>query len=223
MIGNAAHKSFSRGNCLSMQEEAFTMATEYYKKIEGKWRTEYPSPKSLDEIWGFYRECGYGNPQQTLRGILDQVNWSKKRILDFGCDTGLMLDFICSQYPTITGSGIDINTAAIHTAQQTFPKFDLMAFDGFHIPYEDKTFDLVFVCAVIKHIRYEDREHIYNELECVADKVFFIEADSQAEEEVSYGSWTFYNSNFEAEFGNYFHPIELVREAGDILGLYRCE
>ena len=81
----------------------------------------------------------------------------------------------------------------------------------------------MFVCAVIKHVRYEDRDRIYGELNRVADKVFIIEADEKTREEVSYGTWTFYNSNFEDEFGKHFSPIEVLREAGDLLGLYSCK
>ena len=31
-------------------------AEEYYKNIEKKWNSEYPSSSHMDEIWSFYKE-----------------------------------------------------------------------------------------------------------------------------------------------------------------------
>lgn len=45
----------------------------------------------MNEVWYFYKEYGYKNPQKTLLTILDKVNWNKNLVLDFGCDTGFML------------------------------------------------------------------------------------------------------------------------------------
>lgn len=198
-------------------------AEDYYKNIESKWKTEYPSSTSMSEVWAFYKECGYKNPQETLGGILDKVNWTKNRVLDYGCDNGLMLNFICERHPAVSGFGIDINSSAIEKAQKAFPSYEFEAFNGLEIPFEDKSFDLVFVSAVIKHVRYEDRDNVYREIGRVADRVFFIETDSKTKEEVAHQSWTFYNSNFDEEFRQYFDPIEVLHEAGDILGLYKCK
>ena len=79
-------------------------AEEYYRKIKAKWQNEYPSPKNLEEVWNFYKECGYNDPQQTLSRILDKIEWRKNRVLDYGCDNGLMLKFICDEYPSVAGS-----------------------------------------------------------------------------------------------------------------------
>ena len=133
-----------------------------------------------------------------------------------------MLEFICGQYPALSGVGIDINSGTVEEAKKNFPNLEFRVFDGLNFPFEDKSFDLIFASAVIKHIRYEDRERIYNEIKRVSDNVFFVEADSKTKEEVPHGSWTFYNSNFEKEFSDHFNPLEIVHEAGDLLGLYSC-
>jgi hypothetical protein len=91
------------------------------------------------------------------------------------------------------------------------------------VPYPDKHFDLVFVCAVVKHVRYEDRERFYRELARVADMVFLIEVDSTEQEEVAHQGWTFYHSSFEQEFARFLRPVEVVHEAGDLLGIYACD
>jgi|SaaInlStandDraft_5_1057022.scaffolds.fasta_scaffold56674_2 SAM-dependent methyltransferase len=196
---------------------------DYYKKITHKWKNEYPSSQDINEVWSFYKECGYTNPQQTLKNIMDKVFWKKKKVLDLGCDNGLMLKIICDWYPVITGVGVDINSIAIAKAQQLFSDFTFDTFDGVNLPYEDKSFDLIFISAVVKHIRYEDRENFYKEINRVADNVFIIEADSKIKEQVSHHSWILYHSNFEEEFKQYFKPIEVIYESGDLLGLYRCK
>ena len=72
---------------------AHSAAKEYYNRIKSKWATEYPSSEEIQEIWSFYRECGYKNPPATLRSMIDPITFSHRRILDYGCDKALMLDF----------------------------------------------------------------------------------------------------------------------------------
>ncbi|MDB9786529.1 class I SAM-dependent methyltransferase [Bacteriovoracaceae bacterium] len=195
---------------------------EYYEKIASKWEKEYPSSGNIDEMWDFYKECGYKDPQDTIRNLLNGVEWNKASMLDLGCDNGFMLKTICDWFPSVSGIGIDINSNAIKKAQTFFPEYTFETFNGIKIPYEDKSFDLVLVCAVVKHIRYEDREKFYSEILRVADSVLFIEKDSKIEEEVNQYSWTFYHSDFEKEFEEFFEPLEITHEGGDLLGLYRC-
>ena len=195
---------------------------DYYMNMESKWVNEYPSPSSIEDVWNFYKECGYKNPQEVILKLLSKVNWANKRVLDYGCDKGLMLNFICEELPEVSGYGLDINHTAIHSAQTQFPTLNFKVFDGYKIPFDDKYFDLVFVCAVIKHIRYEDREHIYRELNRVAKNVFLIEANTTEQKAETMQSWTFYNSNFAVEFESNFTPIEVQHIAGDILGVYEC-
>ncbi|WP_191092496.1 class I SAM-dependent methyltransferase [Francisella sp. SYW-9] len=194
-------------------------ATDYYHNIKKKWELEYPSSNSLDQVWDFYLECGYTEPKKLLGSILDKVKWKKNRMLDYGCDNGLMLDFICNKYP-VSGFGVDINEASINSAKKNLPQYNFRTIDGINIPYDDKYFDLVFISAVVKHIRYEDRVSFYNEIKRVADQVFIIEIDAKKKEIYPYESWKFYYSNFEEEFAQHFKPIVTHHEAGDILGLY---
>ena len=133
-----------------------------------------------------------------------------------------MLNYICQKYPFLSGTGLDINSDAIKKSKVKFPNYECKVFDGLKTPFRDKSFDLAFVSAVIKHIRYEDRERVYEEIKRVADQVFFIEADSKVKEEVTHQSWIFYHSNFKEELSQYFKPVKVVHEAGDILGLYSC-
>jgi SAM-dependent methyltransferase len=207
---------------LSTEEDFDFTKEEYYQKLESLWSQEYPSHQCEDAVWDMYKEFGYEDPRKTLNSILEKVKWNKNKVLDFGCDTGFMLDFICKSRNGLSGYGIDINKTAIAQASALFPEYKFDAYGGLKLPYEDKTFDLVFASTVIKHIRHEDRDIVYRELKRVADQVFFVEADKELVEESKFGNWTFYHSHFEKEFAENFTPIVVMKEGGDILGLYSC-
>jgi hypothetical protein len=180
-------------------------AANYYANIKSKWMEEYPSSETIDDTWSFYKECGYKDPAATLRSMLDHISFSKNRILDYGCDKGLMTDFFCSSLEGAEGFGVDINEEAIA------------------IPFPEH-FDCVIAVATIKHVRYEDRDEVYAELNRVADYALLVEADEKEKCEQSFQGWTFYNSNFSREFEQSFvEPVKVVREGGDILGLYKCK
>mmetsp|Transcript_25659 Transcript_25659/g.54008 ORF Transcript_25659/g.54008 Transcript_25659/m.54008 type:complete len:212 (-) Transcript_25659:179-814(-) len=201
-------------------------AAAYYTQIKSKWASDYPSSEDIESIWGFYNECGYDDPQSTLKSMLDPITpLKKKRILDYGCDKGLMLDFFCKALDADTkGYGVDINDEAIKTAKRRFPRFSFQVGDGLTIPYDDKYFDVVLVMATMKHVRYEDRDAIYAEINRVADHALVIEADEKEQNVQEMMGWKFYNSNFAEEFDKNFDAcVKVVREGGDILGLYKCK
>lgn len=199
-------------------------AKDYYSNIKSKWVEEYPSSENLGDTWEFYKECGYKDPEATLRSMLDPISFDKKRILDYGCDKGLMLNFFCSSIERVEGYGIDINEEAIKYARKRFPTMTFEVGDGITIPYPDKHFDCVIAIATIKHVRYEDREKVYSEINRVADYALLIEADEKESNKQIFQGWTFYNSVFAEEFERSFDkPIKVVCEAGDILGLYKCK
>ncbi|KAL7473840.1 hypothetical protein ACHAXS_014360 [Conticribra weissflogii] len=198
----------------------------YYAQMKSKWASEYPSSEDIESIWGFYKECGYADPQTTLRSMLDPITpLKKKRILDYGCDKGLMLEFFCKGLDgDIKGYGVDINDEAIKTAKERFPGFLFQVGDGLTIPYDDKYFDVILVMATIKHVRYEDRDAVYAEINRVADYALVVEADEKEQKVQEMMGWNFYNSNFAMEFEKNFSVcVKVVREGGDILGLYKCK
>ena len=199
-------------------------AKDYYSNIKSKWVEEYPSSDNLNDTLAFYKECGYKDPEATLRSMLDPIPFEKKRLLDYGCDKGLMTDFFSSSLEGVEGYGIDINEEAIKHAQKRFPTMTFEVGDGITIPYPDKHFDCVIAVATIKHVRYEDREKVYAELNRVANYALLVEADEKEQSEEAFQGWTFYHSNFAEEFKkNFDEPVKVLHEGGDILGLYKCK
>eukprot|EP00565_Helicotheca_tamesis_P002751 CAMPEP_0185731602 /NCGR_PEP_ID=MMETSP1171-20130828/13467_1 /TAXON_ID=374046 /ORGANISM="Helicotheca tamensis, Strain CCMP826" /LENGTH=224 /DNA_ID=CAMNT_0028400905 /DNA_START=140 /DNA_END=814 /DNA_ORIENTATION=+ len=213
----------------------------YYTNMAPKWQEEYPSSNHLDEHWSFYKECGYTNPQSTLKSMLEPITFTKKKILDYGCDKGLMLHFFCTAIAEgikkeeengnnnsssiVEGYGIDINPKAIETASKQFPSYKFTVSNGLSIPhYPDKYFDVVIVIATMKHVLYQDRDQVYKELNRVADYALVIEADKSRREVEEFQGWKFYHSNFEQELNeNFGGAVKVVKEGGDILGLYKCK
>jgi len=198
-----------------------TDSTSYYQSLKQKWETDYPSSSSIEEIWAFYKECGYDDPVACFARILERIEWSSNRVLDFGCDNGLMLNLIHELRPRIEGVGIDINGAAIAKAASRFPDLSFSEFDGVTIPFDDGCFDVVYVSAVLKHIRYEDRDALFAEFRRTSRHLFVVEIDTRERETVEQHGWTFYHSNFRAELERAFEPVDVFSEAGDLWGLYR--
>ncbi|SMF64498.1 class I SAM-dependent methyltransferase [Pseudobacteriovorax antillogorgiicola] len=195
---------------------------KYYDEMRPRWANDYPSIDSIEDVWKFYKECGYQNPQDSIISLFNDIDWQQHRILDVGCDNGLMLDFICNGLSNVQGFGIDINPKAIDRATEGYPNLNFLAYDGAHFPFTDKYFDVVFMSAVAKHIRYEDREGFYDEIKRVARYLIVIEVDAKEKKLEKFSDWTFYHSNFEEEFNRYFRLQSLSREGGDMLGVYQC-
>ena len=194
---------------------------KYYRSLREKWESDYPSAESIEKVWAFYEECGYTDPIACFTRILDHMQWTQRNVLDFGCDNGIMLNLIHELCPDADCFGIDINGYAIKKAAEMFPKLHFSEFDGVSIPFENRYFDLVFVSAVLKHIRYEDRNQLYSEFCRTSRYVFVVEVDSKEMNEVNQNGWTFYLSNFREELERFFEPVEVFSEAGDLWGLYR--
>ena len=193
----------------------------YYEQVKKKWEDDYPSPNAMGEVWDFYKECGYHTPVASFTRVLERISWDRRRILDFGCDNGLLLNFICNELNEVQGFGIDINPRSIDEAIKKVPSCQFKIFDGLKIPFDDNYFDLIFTSAVIKHIRYEDRPQIYNEFRRVSKYLFIIEVDSEKKETKNEQGWTFYLSDFRHEFAENFKPIDVKSECGDLWGLYQ--
>jgi ubiquinone/menaquinone biosynthesis C-methylase UbiE len=200
-----------------MNEEA------YYKKMEKVWEGAYYPTLELKEIEQFYTECGYTMTiDEIIKRFMDQIESKEAlKILDFGCDTGLMLNYF-RQYSN-QFYGTDINKKAIETGKKQFPEFFLHQSHGLTIDFDDDFFDVIFISAVLKHIRYEDRSALYAELKRVGKHFIIVEKNSEKPFEEKYEGFTFYNSNFVTELEEHFKPVDVFEMGGDCCGLYEAE
>jgi 2-polyprenyl-3-methyl-5-hydroxy-6-metoxy-1,4-benzoquinol methylase len=198
------------------------MNDSYYNQMEQVWADYYPSTNSIEESESFYRETGFGG---GFRPYIDQLLahpsliFSKARLLEFGCDNGITLNYFNGK--SLELYGVDINNRAIQSGRKLFPEFNLVRSFGIEIPFKDKYFDVVFASAVLKHIRHADRATVYGEFSRVADYVIVSELNSAADEVEAESGFQFYHSDFIRELKDFFDEVELMTIGEYFLGLYR--
>lgn len=102
----------------------------------------------------FHRHLVYQRRIQRLTTLLATIIPHNANILDVGCGDGLLDCEIKKKRPDLNISGIDV----LLRPQTHIP---VIQFDGFHIPYESKTFDIVMLIDVLHHAANPD--HLMSE------------------------------------------------------------
>lgn len=84
----------------------------------------------------------------------DGVDIISPTLLDFGCGTAHLLEFINkNQYPNIQYSGLDISQKFVDFAQQKFPVINFYCFDVFDADSEIPIFDYIVMNGVFTEKR----------------------------------------------------------------------
>ncbi len=74
-------------------------------------------------------------------------------VLDFGCGDGNSAQYFFKHCPVKAYYGADVDSESITVAQERgLDNCTFSVFDGEHLPYKDKTFDVVFISCVFHHI-----------------------------------------------------------------------
>lgn len=73
-------------------------------------------------------------------------------VLDLGCGRGDSLDLFRRLAPASTWTGLDVEDSA-EVRQRTRTDADFRTFDGEHVPFPDRSFDLVYCVQVLEHVR----------------------------------------------------------------------
>ena len=85
--------------------------------------------------------------------------------LDFGCGDGSSAEYITKHYPEYEYIGLDISTVSLDVARQRYgERYQFVSYDGVNMPFEDNSFDVIYLACVLHHIEPEDRPHIIKEL-----------------------------------------------------------
>lgn len=195
-------------------------ASRYYSGLLPKWEQNYPSTTALQDAWDFYHQCGWEDAPTQLAAPLRTLPWDTGRVLDYGCDTGVMLQFFAQQFPQTTLFGVDINRSALRQGRALYPELNLVESDGLEIPFRDGFFDLIFLSAVLKHIRYEDRAALFAEFSRVARYLYVVEVHSESQRTEEQHGFTFYYSDFRVELGALHRELHYSRAGSDFLALY---
>jgi ubiquinone/menaquinone biosynthesis C-methylase UbiE len=89
------------------------------------------------------------------------------RLLEIGCGVGAVLGTLGTTYPGVHLTGVDIEPDQIAFAQAHLVSLDVRAdlrvADGRRLPYEDGTFDHVWMMWVLEHMSEEDAVAVLRE------------------------------------------------------------
>lgn len=86
---------------------------------------------------------------------------SPASVLEVGCGTGHLLDYVC-QKSGAKGSGVDLSAYLAERTAERFPQYDISSADGRSLPFENNSFDLVYIATVLVHA--DEPEQIVREM-----------------------------------------------------------
>lgn len=72
---------------------------------------------------------------------------------DVGCAEGFVSAFLRQSIPMLSGTGMDIDLAALRRGRQLNPGFECQLADIHHLPYRSKSVDLVLSLEVLEHLQ----------------------------------------------------------------------
>ena len=87
------------------------------------------------------------------------------KMLDVGCGDGLTAIFVQKYFPAWRITGIDVSAKSIAAAKnRNISNTCFQLFNGQSIPYENVSFDVVFIAAVLHHIEFSLHRPLIKEI-----------------------------------------------------------
>lgn len=99
------------------------------------------------------------------------------KVLDIGCGDGTTGVFMAKHFPQWSVTGIDVSNKSVEEAKsKNIPSAEFLVYDGNQIPFEDKTFDIIFMAGVLHHVDFGLHQNIIKEVNRVTkvDGRFFL-------------------------------------------------
>jgi len=101
---------------------------------------------------------------QTLTDLLhhDTIYPANSRVLEVGCGVGAQTVILAKNNPQTQILSLDISTAFVATAkaraeEAEYSNVSFLQGDLFSLPFEDETFDHIFVCFVLEHLSHPQK------------------------------------------------------------------
>lgn len=189
--------------------------TEQIRTWTGDFGREYTNrnnytPSQLDE---FYRQT-FGVTRRELNQQLLQDVPKDARILEVGCNMGTQL-LLLREMGFTELSGIEIQSYALARARERLAGAHLIQASAFSIPFEDRSFDLVFTSGVLIHIAPADLPKALSEIHrCTRRWVWGMEYYAPEMTEITYRQH--HNLLWKADYARLyldaFPDLGLVRE-----------
>ncbi len=95
----------------------------------------------FDKLW----RSRYATEKYMKSVLLEKINFSEKRVLDFGCGVGSY----CLLFDSDKYLGIDIDDKRIAYAQKHYPQYKFQKID---IKYLREKFDYIFIVSTLHHL-----------------------------------------------------------------------
>lgn len=144
--------------------------------------------------------------------FLPRVLFPGAKVLDIGCASGGFFNIMRTMEPAIEYTGMDIVEPAIELAQERYPEARFMLADGFEIPFEDGTFDVVHCTSVFNNEpRYRE---LLSELYRVSNR--FVLADIRLLKDLGQAAESDYEIQFEHETQEATVPY-VVNDADEVV------
>lgn len=93
-----------------------------------------------------------------------QANQNQPKILDIGCGHGYMHKYLAEDCKVV---GVEVASEVLELAREANPNILYMSYDGKTLPFESKTFDVVFAVCVMHHIPPEQWKNFLGEMKRV--------------------------------------------------------
>jgi len=103
--------------------------------------------------------------EMKIRLLLNKETNLQQRVLDIGCGDGITEVYFEKYFPLWKIEGIDVSEESITVAKQRIlPNSNFHTYDSIHFPFEDNSFDKVFIANVLHHIAFNKHTIIFNEI-----------------------------------------------------------
>lgn len=111
---------------------------------------------------------GFGNEyfaEYKIKVIKKDLKTVPKKILDFGCGDGICCEYLRENFPDSAITGVDVSSESIKIAQnKKIVNTNFFVLDNDKLPFEDNSFDLIFIACVFHHVEKHKHDILIKEL-----------------------------------------------------------
>jgi 2-polyprenyl-3-methyl-5-hydroxy-6-metoxy-1,4-benzoquinol methylase len=133
--------NFEESLMLSVNQKLVQNYTDYYE--DDITLTEWRRLGGIDKCKNIIRLCD----------DLPHAN-----ILEIGCGDGAILERLAHLRFGSQFTGLEISPSAVHQVQEKkIPNCEVQLFDGYDLPFPEKSFDLAILSHVLEHVEYPRR------------------------------------------------------------------